>query len=105
MNDKHLGIIALLVLLAIALYCTHATRSRDDAVRFTVYGSMRCGYTVKMLDHLKSVGASHEFVDVNRPDGDAAFKEVTKGKNIRGIPFSVDHKTGEEIAGFREIIL
>ena len=73
--------------------------------RFTVYGSMRCGYTVKMLDYLKSRDVSYEYVDVNKPAGDAAFKEVTAGKNIRGIPYTIDHKTSEGIAGFKEIIL
>jgi glutaredoxin len=73
--------------------------------RFTVYGSMGCGYTVKMLDYLKSLDVSYEYVDVNKPAGDAAFKEVTAGKNIRGIPYTIDHKTSEGIAGFKEIIL
>ena len=48
---------------------------------------------------------SYTFVDVNKPDGNNAFKNATSGKNIRGVPYSIDHKTGEEIAGFREIIL
>lgn len=69
--------------------------------RFSVYGTMRCGYTVKMLDHLKALGQSVRFVDVSIPEGDAEFKNVTEGKNIRGIPFTIDHKTSETISGFQ----
>ena len=103
LTNQHIALIALL-LIAIGLVYTHTHSATTDS-RFTVYGTMRCGYTVKMLDHLKKIGTSYEFVDVSLPAGDAAFKEATRGKNIRGIPFSVDHQTGEEIAGFREIIL
>jgi len=103
-----LSLIATVFAIVMYLHCTstnYKTGNMGIGSRFTVYGSMRCGYTVKMLDHLKARGVSYEFVDVNKPLGDAAFKKVTMGKNIRGIPYSIDHKTGEDIAGFKEIIL
>lgn len=105
---RNKNILIILVIIAIVFitmytYCTNSVT--DIGSRFTVYGSMHCGYTVKMLDYLKARGVSYTFVDVNKPEGDSAFKEATIGKNIRGIPYSIDHKTGEEIAGFKEIIL
>lgn len=104
LTNRQAVLLFALLLVVIGMVFTHTHVSSEDS-RFTVYGTMRCGYTVKMLDHLKKIGTSYEFVDVSLPAGDAAFKEATRGKNIRGIPFSVDHETGEEIAGFREIIL
>jgi glutaredoxin len=58
-----------------------------------------------MINYLEAHKMSYAFVDVNKPDGDIAFKKATSGKNIRGVPYTIDHTTGEEIAGFREINL
>lgn len=109
MNKKVMyGLLALLALLLLC-YCSSSanrmTIEPSNASRFSVYGTMRCGYTVKMLDYLKEMGQSVRFVDVSLPEGDAEFKNVTEGKNIRGIPFTVDHKTGDTIAGFQKKII
>jgi glutaredoxin len=66
---------------------------------------MQCGFTVKMLEYLKGTGESVSFVDVNTSTGNAEFKRVTKGKNIRGVPYTIDNKTNKGIRGFQEIIL
>jgi len=103
-------IYALLFVLALLLLsqCSmkpKATKPEGLGARFSVYGTMRCGYTVKMLDYLqKELGQTVRFVDVSVPEGDAEFKEITSGKNIRGIPFTVDHHTGETISGFQKKI-
>ena len=73
--------------------------------RFVVYGSMRCGFTVKMLDYLRGAGESVRFVDVNTSAGDVEFKHVTIGKHIRGVPYTIDNNTKKGIRGFQEIIL
>ena len=100
--------IVIIAIVCFALYTHCSSREvlkASEGSRFTVYGSMRCGYTVKMINYLEAHKMSYTFVDVNKPDGNNAFNKATSGKNIRGVPYSIDHKTGEEIAGFREIIL
>lgn len=94
--------IAIVLLMIMGILCTNSqTRSISEEGRFKMYGSMRCGYTVKMLDYLKSRGQNVKFVDVNTPEGGAAFNKL----NIRGVPYTIDLKTGEKISGFREINL
>lgn len=104
LTRTHYAIAIVVALIVLYVYnCNSTTIARTDSNTFVVYGSMRCGYTVKMLDHLKELGQSIRFVDVNTAEGDAEFKKVTEGKNIRGIPFTIDTRTGKEIAGFQKI--
>lgn len=96
-------IIVITIAIAWVLQCLCSGNPRNP--RFAVYGSMRCGYTVKMLDYLKGAGESVRFVDVNTNTGNAEFKRATRGKNIRGVPYTIDNKTNKGIRGFQEIIL
>ena len=102
MNYK-LTIIAIAVVLFIGMRCLYTNKQSMGGVdeRFIVYGSMRCGYTVKMLDYLKSHNQKVKFIDVNTPEGGAAFNKL----NIRGVPYTIDMQTGENISGFRKINL
>lgn len=95
-------IIALVVILSVWMFQCVCSNTNP---RFVVYGSMQCGFTVKMLEYLKGTGESVSFVDVNTSTGNAEFKRVTKGKNIRGVPYTIDNKTNKGIRGFQEIIL
>lgn len=87
------------------IYACSVQCMRNRTPRFVVYGSMQCGFTVKMLDYLNGAGESVRFVDVDTHTGNAEFKRITKGKNIRGVPYTVDRTTNTSIRGFQEIIL
>lgn len=59
---------------------------------WTVYGTMGCGWTRKQLDHMKSKGISHTFVDCDKGgcDGMEAFPTLKS-------------PSGETIVGFKEV--
>jgi glutaredoxin len=104
MNSKIVLIVLAVVVTAWVLQCM-CNGSNPRTPRFVVYGSMQCGYTVKMLDYLKGEGGSVRFVDVNTNTGNAEFKRATRGKNIRGVPYTIDNNTNKGIRGFKEINL
>lgn len=99
MNSKqYFAVIAVVLIVCAMCLCTNKP---SRAHRFEMYGSMRCGYTVKMLEYLRSHGQTVKFIDVNTPEGGAAFDKL----NIRGVPYTIDTRTGEKISGFRKINL
>ena len=64
-------------------------KSKGD---WTVYGTMGCGWTRKQLDHMKSKGISHTFVDCDKGgcDGMEAFPTLKSPQ-------------GETTVGFKEV--
>ena len=62
-----------------------------------MYGSMGCGYTVKMIDELKKNNAwdAVTFVDVDTPDG----KELYDQLGVNGVPYMV-HSNGRDAHGY-----
>jgi len=64
-------------------------KSKGD---WTVYGTMGCGWTRKQLDHMKSKGISHTFVDCDKGgcDGMDAFPTLKSPQ-------------GETTVGFKEV--
>lgn len=97
-SKQYFAAIAVVLVMYMLYLCAHRP-SREH--RFEMYGSMRCGYTVKMLEYLRSRGQRVKFIDVNTPEGGAAFDKL----NIRGVPYTIDTQTGEKISGFRKINL
>ena len=70
---------------------------------FVVYGTMRCGYTVKMCDHLKNTGRTFDFVDV-RKDTDRYVKELRRfGVESSGVPFVVHKPSDTYFIGFKAV--
>lgn len=59
---------------------------------WTVYGTMGCGWTRKQLEHMKSKGIAHTFVDCDKGgcDGMEAFPTLKSPK-------------GETTVGFKEV--
>lgn len=53
------------VLLAISMCILYncPTRTPRSGKKWTVYGTMNCGWTVRQLDFMKKHGIAHEFVD------------------------------------------
>lgn len=99
MNSKPVYFAIIAFVLVLCILCIQPQQRSEP--RFKMYGSMRCGYTVKMLNYLRSKGQQVNFVDVNTPEGSSAFDKL----NIRGVPYTIDMLTGENISGFRKINL
>ena len=84
--------LALLILLALDFYILAQTgTSSGETKKWTVFGTMGCGWTRKQLDYMKKNGKPHTFVDCDKGgcDGMDAFPTL-KGPN------------GEEIVGYSE---
>jgi hypothetical protein len=85
--------LALLILLALDFYILAQTgASSGDTKKWTVFGTMGCGWTRKQLDYMKKNGKPHTFVDCDKGgcDGMDAFPTL-KGPN------------GEKIVGYNEV--
>lgn len=61
---------------------------------YTVYGTTRCGWTIKQLDHMKSKGIQHTFVDCE--------KEPGKCKMMTAFPV-VQDAAGKQTVGYTEV--
>lgn len=66
---------------------------------YIVYGTMRCPYTVKMVQELKSKNLEHKFVDVSTKEGNDEFSKAAP--DVTGVPFTVNKTTGESFLGYR----
>jgi glutaredoxin len=71
---------------------------------YEVYGTMRCGYTVKMCQHLQAIGKTFKFIDVTKNAG--AYENVLKhfGVTRSGVPFTVHKPTNTYFIGFKEVV-
>lgn len=67
---------------------------------FVVFGSPRCGYTVKLLDEIKERGATNRFI----------YKDITKEENreeyeslgVQGVPVTVSMRDESKmVVGYR----
>ena len=65
---------------------------KEDGKKWTVFGTMGCGWTRKQLEYMKKNGKSHTFVDCDEGgcDGMDAFP-------------TLKHPNGEIIVGYNEI--
>lgn len=63
-----------------------------DGKKWTIYGTMGCGWTRKQLEHMKKVGKPYTFVDCDNGgcDGMSAFP-------------TIHDPDGKETVGFSEI--
>ena len=64
----------------------------ENGKKWTVYGTMGCGWTRKQLDYMKKNGKAHTFVDCD--------KEECKG--MKAFP-TIKHPNGDETVGYKEI--
>lgn len=91
-------VVILIVLCILAVALSLKTNSSD---KYIVYGTMRCPYTVKMVDELKSKNVEYAFVDVSTEEGNAAFSKAAPDTD--GVPFTVNTTTGKSFLGYRTI--
>jgi len=68
--------------------------STEGGDEYIVYGTMKCGWTRKQLDHMKKRGIDHTFIDCD--------KEPEKCKGMSAYPV-VQLPSGEKKIGFQEI--
>ena len=86
-------LLALLIIVNIYLLTqTGKPRVSSNGEKWTIYGTMGCGWTRKQLDYMKKNGKSHTFVDCDEGgcDGMDAFP-------------TLKHPNGEIIVGYNEI--
>ena len=66
--------------------------SKAQGEKWTVFGTMGCGWTRKQLDYMKKNGKDHTFVDCD--------KEECKG--MKAFP-TLKHPNGETTVGYMEV--
>lgn len=81
----------LVVLLILALWYFSKTDSNTKSEEWKVYGTMGCGWTRKQLDHLKSNGISHTFIDCDSEEC-----------SVEAFPTMIHSQSGEKIVGYTE---
>lgn len=64
-----------------------------------VYGTMKCGYTVKLLEELSSNNVNYTFVDTSTPKGN---EEYSKYK-VRGVPLTVCTNNNKKAVGYMPV--
>ena len=83
-----------IVLLAILMYFVKSRKpSYPVDGEWNVYGSMKCGWTKKQLDHFRSKGINYKFVDCDKEECD-----------FTAFPTLVHSQSGEKIVGYTEKI-
>jgi hypothetical protein len=64
----------------------------EGGKKWTVFGTMGCGWTRKQLDYMKKNGKPHEFVDCD--------KDGCEGMNAYP---TIKHPNGEKTVGYKEV--
>ena len=82
--------ILLLGILAVCIYVAmNSKKPTNGKGKWTVYGTMGCGWTRKQLDHMKDKDIPHKFVDCDKNDCG----------NIKAFPTMKD-PNGKTITGY-----
>lgn len=82
------------LILLVLVYLIIMPRSKSSGGGWKVYGSMGCGWTKKQLNHLKSKGVSHTFIDCTKQDC----------IGVNAFPTMIHNQSGEKIVGYSEKI-
>jgi len=89
--------LTLLLLIVISLYLIKNCKANfsSQSVHYIIYGSKRCGYTIKLLDHLKQKNVMKQFI----------YKEANTSKhykslNVEGVPCVYCISTGKVVVGY-----
>lgn len=71
----------------------NAQKPISTGEKWTVYGTMGCGWTRKQIDYMKSKNIPYEFIDCSTGKC---------GENVEAFPTLVS-STGEQIVGYKEV--
>lgn len=87
-----LAFVILTVINTIIFLQTGQGIQKADGKKWTVFGTMGCGWTRKQLDYMKKNGKAHTFVDCDKGgcDGMDAFP-------------TLKHPNGETTVGYKEV--
>ena len=86
--NKKVVVLILILVVATILYKSPAKQQE-----YTIYGSEKCPWTVKALDHAKKMGHSFKYVDC-KSEKCPAF--------VKGFPTYKNHASGNTKSGFTE---
>ena len=92
LNRNHVILGAAIFVLFLLNFWLTAPPSAGSGGNWAVYGTTKCGWTNKQLDHMKSNGIKHEFIDCS--------KDSSKCKGMDGFPTLRHTGTGKEIVGY-----
>ena len=85
-------LIAVVVIVLVKVCMNKYPKKSGSAGKFTVYGTMGCGWTRKQIEYMKKNGKSYTFVDCEEEDC----------PGVEGFPTMVD-QNGERVVGFKEV--
>ena len=90
--------ILLLVVLLVYKLCVPV-----EMYRYEVYGTLRCPYTVKMIEYLEKNRKGFVYRDI-QTNAMLYKKTLDEMKTTeQGVPFVVDRKTNTHFVGYKEI--
>lgn len=98
-----LVLVVLFVLYTFSSPCKSKQKHVSFAPEYEIYGTMTCGYTVKMINHMKEVGKTYKFIDVSKePHMYKYVLDQYKQKHV-GVPFVVHIPTNTFFVGFKPL--
>lgn len=98
-----LVIAVLFLIYIVTISCEKGQKKVSFAPEYEVYGTMSCGYTVKMIDHMKQIGKTYKFIDISKnPSMYTNVLEMYSQKHI-GVPFVVHVPTQTFFVGFKQL--
>lgn len=111
-SETLMYIVALcLMMIIMQLFCNCLMKGGSKPTRhvvldheYEVYGTMRCGYTVKMCKHLQTIGKTFKFIDVTA--NEKAYNNILRHFRVTrsGVPFTVHKPTDTYFIGYKEIV-
>ena len=87
--------LVIVVILYVMKICKSGDSQEDSQQKYIIYGSKRCGYTLKLLDHLKERNVINQFVYK-----EANNNEHFKSLNVEGVPCVYCMSTGKYVVGY-----
>lgn len=88
----------LFIALIVVVILTLMMMNGGGGKKWTVYGSMKCGWTRKQLDHMKSVGIPYVYVDCDKEgcDNITAFPTTIDSNGVKTVGFKYHGRPGEK---------
>lgn len=87
-----IAFIILAIINAIILLQTGQGKPNMDGSKWTVFGTMGCGWTRKQLEYMKKNGKAHTFIDCDKEGC----------KDMKAFP-TLKHPNGEVTVGYMEV--
>lgn len=86
------ALLLIVIIFALSKACMKKSPKEMGGAKYTIYGTMGCGWTRKQLEHMKKSGKPHTFVDCD--------KEGCKGMDAYPTLVSPE---GEKTVGYKEV--